>query len=613
MYPGEDRFARAVIIPRLNSFVIILSLIFIYLTIRLIYLQIIQGKYYHQISEENRIQLYFEHAPRGIIFDNKGEVLVDNVPSFVLYFTPVSLSQKQMDNTISRLSDILNIKETDLKEKFSSPHKQVLVQVSERISREQMFKLEENRYALEGIDLDFEFRRRYKYGKMASHLIGYLGEIDKGELDQWVVEGYKRGDLVGKNGVERVYDKFLRGEDGGLQIEVDAHGNQKRILRRVPSSIGRNLYLTIDRNIQQIAEDSFKGLRGAVVVLNPQNGEVLALVSSPACNSNWFVEKTSYSVTNVLLADPALPFFNRALQGRYPPGSIFKIIDSAAALEKEKISVTEEFFCPGSFVLGKEGRVFGCWKKEGHGRMSFINGLTNSCDVYFYHVGLKCGIDLLEEYSKKFGFEKYSQIDLPGESLGLVPSRIWKKKRFNDEWYDGDTVNVAIGQGYVLVTPLLAANLISTVANRGKLFQPHVVNKITDTHGEIIWEFKPKEILHVDLKPQTWDLVIQGLENVVDYGTGYASHIDGIRIAGKTGTAQNPHGKDHAWFIAYAPVENPVVAVSVFVEHGGHGGSAAAPIAQRIILAAIKGNTIKEDKNIQPEPENKGKVSIESD
>ncbi len=591
---------------RLNIISYFIGILFLIITIKLFDLQVVQGNKLLRASEQNRTRINFESAPRGNIFDRNMHCLADSVSSYVVYFSPEDMNEEEINKTLDNFSQLLNVKVNKhriIKSKGSRP---AVIRLVDSITREEMFWLEENRYNLPGVSLGVEFKRRYTYEKIASHLIGYLGELSKTELNSPQYASCRVGSFVGKSGIERIYDPYIRGEDGGMQIEVDARGNQLRVIRRILSTPGNDVLLFLDIGLQKILEEAFSKQRGAAIVMDPRSGEVLAMLSSPDFDLNWFVDiSTNVVQRNMLLSDPKLPMFNRALQGRYAPGSVFKIITSAAALEEQKVDIRRTVYCNGQFLIGKEGRVFKCWKPKGHGRVDFVRAFTESCDVYFYQLGLKCGVDLIEKYARRFGIDRYSEIDLPGEALGFMPDRVWKKRRFRDVWYDGDTVNIAIGQGYVLTTPLNMACLSCILANKGILYQPRVVNVIRDQQREIVWQSSKRKIFDVNLKQETWDLLTTVLQKVVVEGTGVAANVYGVSIAGKTGTAQNPHGGDHAWFICYAPVENPEVAMAIFVEHGGHGGSVAAPIAQQVIQEMLvqRKKITKEEDNIKIKPQ----------
>jgi len=578
---------------RLQHYFFFILFTFFILLAYLFYLQVARGKYFYQISENNRREIYLQSVPRGIIYDRRGKILADSRPVNVLLLSLQNLNEETLGETLKQLKKLLNFSEKEIREKINLEKGKLLLRLKEEISRKEMFKLEENRTNLPGINIQqIELKRRYPLNSFAAHVLGYIGEIDREELDKLFLEGYRLGDLVGKEGVEAAYDGYLRGEPGGMEIEVDARGRQKRVIRNFSPGLGKSLVLTLDSELQQCAEEELRsrGWKGAIILLEPQTGEILALVSSPGYDPNVLIDFKRPKKIRELLNDPSLPLFNRAIQGLYPPSSVFKIVTAIAAFEEKKVNLEKEFYCPGSLSIGKY--TYRCWKRDGHGWVSFFPALIHSCDVYFYLLGLECGADLLEKYAKKFGLDTLSQIDLPGEKEGLIPGKIWKKRSLGESWYHGDTVNFSIGQGYVLLTPLSSANLAAILANRGKLYQPHIVKKIIDeekvNQPKIIWEVEPKEILHVELREDTWKIINEGLKRAVAEGTGRTGAIVGLDIAAKTGTAQNPHGEDHGWFVGYAPAENPKIVFVIFVEHCGPGGPAVAPLARRLILTYLK-------------------------
>ncbi len=572
-------------ILRLQKVFIVILIIFTIIGFRFFYLQIIRGEYYYKLSEQNRTQLFLERAPRGILYDVNGKILCENRPSISVLFYPFlskTTNPEVLYNLIKKLEKILPGVRQNIVEGYNSKK---TVCLARNISRDLMFKILEQRVDLPGISVVTEMTRYYPYNEVCSHVIGYLGEIDSKELDELKHIGYKRGDTVGKSGIEKQYDMFLRGEDGGWLIETDAKARQRNIAKRIVPVPGRDIYLTIDIELQKTAEECLKktGLAGAIVGIEPENGAIKILASFPGFDSNLFVvaskERLKY------FTDKTLPLFNRAIQAEYPPGSVFKIITALSALNERKITINDNFFCPGYFKLGR--KIFKCWEEKGHKTVDFYSGITNSCDVYFYNIGLKSGIENIVSYAQKFYLGKTLGIDLPSEKPGFLPISSWRKTKLKYRWMDGDTVNIAIGQGYLTVTPLQLASLISIVANRGKIYKPFLVSKIVAQDGIVVYEHKPEKMSSVEIDETIWYELEKALINVVEEGTGYAAKVSGLTLAGKTGTAENPHGKDHAWFVCYGPVGKPKLALSVFVEHGGKGGAVAAPIA-RTIFSKLK-------------------------
>jgi penicillin-binding protein 2 len=557
--------------------------------LRLGYLQIFRGAALARASESNHTQILVERAPRGRILDRSGRVLADDQPVFVALFSPLGLDPVVFEPLAQRLSGILTIQGPELRKRlFSAVRAKSMVRISDRLSRAQAFQLLQDRVHLPGISLTIEEQRYYPNKELASHVIGYVGEITDDELDQFAEQGYHGGDWIGKSGLERLYDPSLHGQDGGFLIEVDARGRQVRVIRHVLPQAGKDLVLTMDAKVQELAEKELHdtGHPGAAVVMNPNTGELIALASSPGFDPNLFLPLGDSEERKNLLSNPDLPLYNRTIQALYPPGSTFKIITSLAALEEGSFDPSKTVYCDGSYTLGKERRVFHCWKKTGHGTVDFMKGLAESCDVYFYQVGQDIGPEAIEEMAKKFGLGAPTGVDLPNEKKWILPMAF--KARHNQHWQGGDTLNYAIGQGLLQVTPLQLANLISMVANGGSLYQPYLVSE-SQRFGQFIEHLgQPRMVNHIALSERSLALVREALVEVVRHGTGQAAQIPGIDIAGKTGTAQAAKGKDQAWFVAYAPADKPQVAVSVLVEHGGHGASASAPIAKDLIALVLK-------------------------
>ena len=558
--------------------------------LRLINLQVLMSSHYREIAEKNRTQIIAQTAPRGRIFTADDVAMATSKPSFSLIYFPGQIkTNSEIDALASGLAHQLAMPYEDLRNTlYKSARKETPVRLVENLSSKTMFSLSELKTIYPGIDIIVEARRFYPFGSYLSHLIGYISRMDARE---WGARGkdknYSMDSSVGKTGLEKIYEKELKGRDGGIYLEVDSRGKLSRILESRKWVPGSDVYLTINSKAQAAAEEGLAASlthKGAVVALDPRSGAVLALVSMPEYDPNMFVayqnERDQEKLKN-------LPEFNVALQGAYPPGSPFKIITSAALLEAGKVSTDETFNCPGYYDAGS--RVFKCWQKKGHGEMNFLDGLANSCDVYFYSTGLRVGPLSIEKMARQFRLGLLTGIPLPDEKAGNVfgPSKRAAKKSY---WFIGDTLNLAIGQGETLVTPIQMALLMSAVANGGIFYKPYYVGKIVNADGDALYRGKSEELSRLNFKDSTWNLLRQGLRQVVDEGTGKVAKINGIEVYGKTGTAQNPQGKDHAWFVAYAslPGQPAEVAVSVLVEHGVHGASAAAPIAKAVIEALFK-------------------------
>ncbi|MBU2567284.1 MAG: penicillin-binding protein 2 [Elusimicrobia bacterium] len=578
VWEGETDLVRQRFTVRAKNILHFVFFCFFVIILRTIYLQGIRGEYYYRVSEQNRTHIFVERAPRGNIFDRYGNVLCGSMPIVKVLFYPFALpASKSPDEIGERVERIIPGSRQKI---YSSWKTQTVVCLSEDTPREQIFKLIEQKVNLSGISVVTEMRRHYPYRGLFSHIVGYISEIGPEELADPGYFTYKRGDIIGKSGVEARYDSFLRGIDGGWLIQADASGRQTDVVQQINTQQGNELFLTVDTELQKIARDALveTGHAGAVVGIDPSDGGIRILVSYPDFDPNLFSEGNPLRLS--YFGDNALPLYNRAVQAQYPPGSVFKIITSLAALTNGKIGREEEFFCPGYLRVGN--KVFKCWEEKGHKKIDWTAGVVNSCNVYFYNVGLKTGIELIEEESEKFLLGRTLGIDIPSEKPGFIPTEKWRKKTLRYGWLSGDTANIAIGQGYLTATPLQLASIISCVASRGAIWKPYLVAEARDSSGKTVYRHKPKKIAEIDIKEDIWSAVQDALVKVVESGTGRAAKVQGITFGGKTGTSQNPHGKDHSLFIAWGPVENPQLALAVVVEHGGKGGSVAAPVARKI-------------------------------
>jgi penicillin-binding protein 2 len=576
------------------------------LLIRLWDLQIMRGPEMQQLSEQNRIRVKKVVAPRGIIYDRNGKVIADTRPSFNIYITPEDL--KDFSQTVDGLADLIGWDREDVIEKLkaaSGMPPSFPVKIKSDIPMDEVAKIEAHRIYTPGVTIQIEPKRNYIYGAALAHVIGYVSEISDKELeDKKAYKGYSPGDYIGKYGLEKMYEKYLRGIDGEKRVEVDATGREVRTLDVVDSIPGHSLHLNIDLELQLVADKALENKRGGVVALDPKTGGVVVLASRPGFDPNKFTSGISKTDWEVIKEDKAHPLQNKAIQAGYPPGSTFKILMALAALETGAINEHTNFVCRGGFPFGN--RVFKCWQAKGHGSISVRRAIVESCDVFFYNVGLKLGIDRIHKMADAIGLGKVTGIDLPAEQKGIIPSTEWKQKRFNEPWYEGETVSVSIGQGAVWLTPIQLAQLASFVANNGKNFQPQIVNRIISTTGQLVKSFPPIVNAEIKLKPDTLRIVKDGMRGVVNEpsGTAYSSRVANIAMSGKTGTAQAgsmDKGKnfgDHAWFIAYAPSDEPSLAMSVLVEFGGHGGSQSAPIAKAITENLFKTKTVIKEAKI---------------
>ncbi|WP_198017650.1 penicillin-binding protein 2 [Syntrophorhabdus aromaticivorans] len=570
----------------------ILILTMIILSVRLWHLQIMQGNEMRRQSEMNRIRIKKIIAPRGVIYDKMGRVLADTRPSFNLYITPEDI--KDFNQTIDGLAALLDLDREEIIDKLKAASgfpSSFPVKIKSDISMDELAKVEANRVYLPGAGIQIEPKRNYPYGTMMAHMLGYVSEISNEELKKKEYKTYSPGDYIGKYGLEKMYEPYLRGIDGEKRVEVDAMGREVRTLDMKEPIAGNSMYLNVNLDVQMVIEKMLEGKRGGCIALEPKSGAVVALVSRPAFDPNTFASGITKKEWRAIQTDKTYPLQNRVIQGRYPPGSTFKVLTALMALQEGIINEHSSFSCGGGFPFGN--RVFKCWKKGGHGSVNVRRGIIESCDVFFYNIGLKLGIDRIHKAGDAVGLGKPTGIDLPSEASGLVPSSEWKKKTYGVPWYEGETVSVAIGQGAVWLTPIQLAQLSSFVANEGIAFKPQLVNKILGPDGKTLKTFTPVITVDMKLKKDIFRIVKEGMQGVVNEpnGTAYGSRIQNVHMSGKTGTAQsstlegNRNLGDHAWFIAFAPSEDPGIAVSVLVEHGGHGSSVSAPVAKAVAEA----------------------------
>lgn len=560
---------------------------FILLFAALFYTQVVRSGYYSRLSKNNSIRVIPIDGPRGDIFDRNGTLLVTNRLCFdaaVIY-----QEMKEKGKIVGLLSGLPGISKDDIDRSLEASGRRPFtpLAVAEDIEKDEAIALEEASFDVDGLVIETRSRRHYVYGESGCHVFGYLGEVTEEELEGLREFGYRPGDLVGRSGLERYYDRYLTGVDGGTQIEVDSRGRQTRVLGLKEPSSGKDLHLTIDVRLQEKCDKLLGGKRGAIIAMDPNSGEILALASHPAFDPNTFIRPSASNERLRLLKDAkGRPLVDRAISGMYPPGSVFKVVIAAAALESMKISDRTQVLCTGSYPLGTA--KFNCWKEGGHGLQNLTDALMNSCNVFFYNAGRNAGVDAIEYYAKLFGFGRPSGIDLPDEARGIVPGRLWKRLHRNDAWYEGDTMNYSIGQGYLLVTPIQILDMMAAVANNGYSVKPFIVKRIG---AKYVLRPKPTKI---PVKANTIRKIREGLLKTVndEKGTGRRARVDGALVAGKTGTAQNPQGATHAWFSGFAPFDDPKICVVVFLEHGGKGGSEPSEIASAIFQEAKAGGYI---------------------
>jgi penicillin-binding protein 2 len=587
----------------IGAFIIVLFTIFV---LRLFQLQVVEGETLRKRSEENSVRSVRLDAPRGDILDREGRVLATTRPAYELQVIPQGLRQPK--TTFAALAQLLDIDSAPLQDRVESRRGAARFQpvtLVDDLDFDRLARLETHRYAMPGVVTDVQPRRHYVEGVMAAHLMGQIGEIGGDQLEKRDREGYRPGDIIGQAGLEALLESHLRGRAGGRNVVVDVAGREVEVLDEVAAVPGGRVVLTLDLDLQREAEAGFLDVpdgepakMGAVVAMDARTGDVLAMVSRPSYDPNAFAGGIDVETWNALTGDEWEPLQNRAIQNHYPPGSIHKPILAAAFLADGIVTPETRVFCPGYFRHGR--RTYRCWKRGGHGSVDLHEAIKQSCDVYFYTNGVKLGIDRMAHYARSFGLGHRIGIRLANEAPGLIPSTEWKKRRFGVVWYPGETVSASIGQGYNLYTPLQLAVAYAALANGGKVLQPRLLLRLEARDGRVLEEFPPQVRSEVPISSQHLAVVRRGLEGVVEEqgGTGRRARVPGVRVAGKTGTAQvvrleHTEGmeeeeipiryRDHGWFGAFAPVEAPEIVVGVFVEHGLHGASAAAPIAQRIL------------------------------
>ncbi len=578
---------------RIPKAVLCLGIGFLVLLLRLWYLQILEGDRYFALSTNNRLRVRPVEAPRGFILDRNGEILVENRPTFDLYATLEDMTNPR--EVAAALAGILGVSageiEARLAEGRERPYQPLLLRKD--LDERMMTAVEERKLDLSGISLRVRPVRAYPSGGIAANLLGYVSEVNQAQLQREEFQDFRPGENLGQAGVERRFDAFIRGIDGGEQLEVDARGRALRLVSRMEPRSGSNIFLTIDKRIQEAAEAAFAGKKGTVVAMNPATGEILAMVSRPSYDPNLFAQRLSGEEWQRIATDPSHPLQNRAFQAQYPPGSVFKLMVAIAGLESGALTPETKFNCPGHFYLGNV--KFDDWKKGGHGTLDLRGAIVNSCNVYFYQAGLRVGIEEITRVSRAFGLGEPPGLGLGDEAKGHLPNP-QPRRRGQPGWSAGNTVVASIGQGLVVTSPMQLLAMVSAIANGGTIYRPWVVKKIAALSGEVLDEYEPEAIRQIPIKPETLAFIRQAMLGVVNEGTGGRAKVPGIPIGGKTGTAQvvrkgegkgQPELKDHGWFVSFAPVDNPQIAVVVLVENGGFGGFVAAPVAKAVYEAAF--------------------------
>lgn len=589
---------------RVFAAMLLVGACFFLLAAHLWYLQVFEHSYFLELSMNNATRLIKATAPRGVVYDRVGVKIAENRPGFDLYIVPEDV--KDWPRTKEMLTRLVLIEEAEIDAALEKSKKRPpfqAVKLKEDLSWEETVRIESFKFELPGLMLDVSPKRSYVFGEATAHLLGYLGEISEKELkEREGEERYVSGDLIGKYGLEKYFEKELRGIDGGKELEVDALGRKIRVVNWIPPYPGNNMKLTIDIKSQVAAWAALGDKVGAVVAMEPKTGRVLAMVSTPGFDPNTLSSRITRDEWRAIIENPFNVLNNRAIQGQYPPASTYKPIHAAAALEEGVITPETKIYSGPSFWFA--GRAYRDWKEEGHGIINVHRAIVESSDTFFYQVGLKLGIDRLADYTKRFGFGTKTGVPLHGEKSGLVPSSEWKQKAYKTKWYEGETISVSVGQGYMLTTPLQLLNAYAAIANGGTLWRPILVDEITTPEGKLVLKSEPEKRGELGISEKTMSHVRDGLRGVTHEEGGTArflSRTTDLKIAGKTGTAQvarlirrtkNVESiaykyRDHAWFAGFAPYDDPQIAVVVIVEHGGFGASAAAPVAREVFKAYL--------------------------
>lgn len=606
---------------------LILTMVFVMVLLllllsRLFYLQVVRQTYFTTLADNNRISVVPIVPNRGLIQDRNGVVLAQNYSGYTLEIAPSKVAD--LEATINALSELVTIKPKDrkrFKKLLTESHTSDTYPIRSRLSEAEVARFATQRFRFPGVEIKARLFREYPYRERTSHLIGYVGRINDKDAEELhakdLADNYLGSDYIGKIGIEQSYERDLHGTTGFEQVEVDVAGRGVRVLSRTTPQSGKTLTLTMDIKLQEIAEKAFGNFRGALVAIDPSNGEVLAFVSKPGYDPNLFVDGIDTETWDALNSSLDVPLNNRALRGQYPPGSTIKPFMALAGLESNKRTPTYTISDPGYFNLPGNRHKFRDWKAGGHGNVDMFKSIVISCDTYFYGLATDMGIDIIDAYLAQFGFGKPTGLDMKGESSGLLPSPDWKRNRHNQVWYPGDTVSVGIGQGYSLVTPLQLAYATAILANNGIGYRPHLVKKLPDSDDS---QKNRKADISVQIKPEHLALIKRAMLAVTLPGgtAAYAGSGAGYPFAGKTGTSQvigikqgekyiekniNERHRDHAWFIAFAPADKPRIAMAVLAENAGHGGSVAAPIARKVIDYYLLGKEPQPLKTAKPKTE----------
>ncbi len=592
-------------------------------------LQVVSSEQYLDAADRNRYRLVPVDAPRGVIYDRVGRLLVRNVPGFCVSIVPGDLPREEEERrlVLERLGELLGMPvdsespqgiEQILQENTVGTYSPV--PIATQVDRQIAFIIEEQHLDLPGVVVSAEPQRYYYDAPLMAHIIGYMGRINSAELEEYIEKGYAPDDPVGVAGIERTQEAILAGVKGQKHVEVNVFGRETAVISEQPPEPGHSIYLTIDTEFQRAVEEALrKGMEaadsevGVAIAMDPRTGEILAMVSLPTFDNNLFSGGISFEDFVALNEDPRHPLVNHAVSGQYPPGSTFKIVPAAALLQEGVVTTSTTFECRGTMLLPNryfpddmsQAQPFYCWSKVGHGRINLVTAIAQSCDIYFYQAtggfmdfqGL--GIERLGQYARMFGFGEPTGVELSGEASGLVPSDRWKRQVYGESWYTGDTYNASIGQGFVLATPLQLLNATAAIANRGTLYRPQIIAQVVDSEGNVVSTLEPDPIRKLQISPENIEVVRRGMRLAVTGGTAWRVNLPEIEVAAKTGTAEytklDEHGQvvmdefgylpTHAWFTAFAPYDDPEIVIGIFLDNGGEGSQTAAPVGEEILRA----------------------------
>lgn len=605
----KDRFfENRIFINRIVVSVLFIALASLVLVVRLVYLQVVWYDHYAALSRDNRVKIAPMPPTRGMIFDRKGRVLADNIPTFSLELIPEQVPD--MEATLAGLKQLLNLSDEELRRFNALKNRNKGFESTPlrlQLNEEEIAKFSVRMPNYPGVEIKARLLRTYPYGELTAHVVGYVGRISEAELQNLDPAVYSGTYHIGKSGVEKTYESILHGKTGYEELETNVQGRSVNVLSINEPLPGADLHLSLDIDLQKIAYDALGDYKGAVVAIDPKTGHVLTLVSKPSFDPNPFIQGIGRDEYEVLQSSPDRPLYNRALRGIYPPGSTVKPFMALAGLESGETSAGKRSFCPGYFRLPNSEHKYRDWRKFGHGSVDLKMAITQSCDVYFYDLAQHLGIDRMHDFLSQFGFGQKTGVDMDGERPGLYPSQEWKRKNRKQAWFQGETLISGIGQGYVQATPMQIARATAILANKGVTLEPRLVESIkAPVETEMPYPVKPSE--KIEMNPANWKTVVDAMVDVVHSQSGTAKGIaPGLTylVAGKTGTAQvftvrqdqeyksmkvKDKFKDHAWFIAFAPADDPKIAIAVIAENGGHGGSVAAPIAKAVMERYLKGD-----------------------